>query len=95
MPFTHRKRRFCPAQIATRLACIEQYISTGYNLARRVSLAPRRSLAVCMPHMDKQCASFYVKDMSLNAEQQHFRCAWALDVALTASIHTSDAITSF
>ena len=42
-----------------------QISKTGYN-------------AVCMPHMDKQCANLYAKDMSLNAERQRLRCAWAL-----------------
>ena len=35
------------------------------------------SLAVCMPQMDKQCANFYVMDLSLNAERQSLGCAWA------------------
>ena len=75
IPYTHRKRRFCAAQIATRLVCIEQYtsISTGSKAARRV-----KSLVVSMPHRDKQCANFYVKDLTLNAERQRLRCAYAL-----------------
>ena len=48
MPYTHRKRRICAAQIATRPVCIEQYISICSKPARRVSLASRR--VACSVH---------------------------------------------
>ena len=46
-----------------------------YCVERRVE-----SLAVCMPHMVNQCANFYAKDLTLNAERQRLRCAWALGI---------------
>ena len=47
-----------------------------------------KSLVVCMPYMDKQCAYFHAKDLSLNAEQQRLRCAWALRAATDESQKT-------
>ena len=44
-------------------------------LERRVE-----SLAVCMPHMDEKCTNFYAKGLTLNAERQRLRCAWAFRV---------------
>ena len=37
-----------------------------------------KSLAVCMPHMDKQCPYFYSKILSLDASRQNIQCAWFL-----------------
>ena len=42
--------------------------------------------------MDTQCANFYAKDLSLNAERQRIRCAWALmDMFASGSIQTGRA----
>ena len=38
------------------------------------------SLAVCMPHMDKQCFNSKANHLSLDAERQRVQCAWALNV---------------
>ena len=55
-------------------------ISTSHVLNQRVVYLERRvkSLAVCMPHMDKQLAKFYTKNLTFDAERQRLRCAWAL-----------------
>ena len=50
----------------------------GSKPARHVPERRVGSLALCLPHIDKQCANFYAKDLPLNAERQRIRCAWAL-----------------
>ena len=35
-------------------------------------------LQLCIPHIDKQWANFYAKDLSLNAERQRLRYAWVI-----------------
>ena len=53
-----------------------------FALNQRVVLPELRIglLAVCMPHMDKQCSNFNTNDLSLDTERQRIRCAWALYV---------------
>ena len=59
MPYAHRKRRICAAQIAKCPVCIEQYISTGSKPARRVSWAPHRVASSVHVAYDKQYADIY------------------------------------
>ena len=49
-------------------------------LKQRVVFPKRsvKSLAMCMPNIDKQFANSYAKELSLDAERQRIRCAWAL-----------------
>ena len=63
MPSAHQERKICCAQLIQRV---------------RFSECRFESLAVCMPHMDKQCGNFNAMDLSLNTRRQRLRCAWAL-----------------
>ena len=77
MPSAHQNRWMYFAQIATRLVCIKQYISTGSKPALRVSLSAPSNHSQSACHIwKKQC----VKDLSLNAKPQRLQCAWALSV---------------
>ena len=51
------------------------------HLERRVE-----SLAVCMPQLNNTCANLYAKDLTLSAERQRPRCAWAITAMHTGVI---------
>ena len=67
MPYTHRKRRFCAAQTATCLVCIEQYMSTGSKPVRYVSWAPRQ--VTCSVHVTQ--SPFTQKASRLRRTNRH------------------------
>ena len=67
----------------SRRARCEKSSILAHILNHRAVFPERRvvSLAVCVPHMDKQFSNFYANDLSLDAERHRVRCTWAFSHA--------------
>ena len=78
MPYTHQARQICATEFRDTIGVHRAIYFKAQVLKQRVVFPEHRveSLAVCTPHKNKQCSSFYAKDLPLNAERQCLRCAW-------------------
>ena len=77
VPSAHRRRRVLRRANLNALGVHRAIYH--HVLKQRIVFPERRveSLAVCMPHMDKQCSNYNAKQLSLNAERRRLRCAGA------------------